>query len=288
LLSYTVFENSTEEIIHSLPFYIHQHVKLGDANSTVVSKSKDKNAGNVKKEQVLHGLEVGLQGMCKGESRLISFSKNLGCGKARRCIPDIPNEMLAQVSTLGFNITLHHITSEEEYIIFDFYENQYHAEVLEMIHSHKGVNAVDKWGSTILMYAIQDSKTTLVASLLNAVRPKVDINIAKPSGHTALLYCMMNDDHMYTEALLKMGADPNVSVKNGANKGWTPLHFACKFEQMKNIKILLDYGANALAKTQDDQTPFEVFPTSRASRKNREMVKKMIMDALPVELHSEF
>ncbi len=61
---------------------------------------------------------------------------------------------------------------------------------MELVDSNAGVNAVDQFGNSALMAAVQAGPKMhmVVATLLNAWKPKVDVNFAKPSGHTALFY----------------------------------------------------------------------------------------------------
>jgi hypothetical protein len=51
--------------------------------------------------------------------------------------------------------------------------------VFDIIAEGDGINAVDEWGQTPLMIATQRDSLQIIASLLNARRPKVDVNIAK-------------------------------------------------------------------------------------------------------------
>jgi ankyrin repeat protein len=60
------------------------------------------------------------------------------------------------------------------------------------------------------------------------------------------------------KALLKLGADPNAALIQPGSEGWTPLHFACKFRNLKHATLLLEYGANPLAETVDGQTVLDV------------------------------
>ena len=54
----------------------------------------------------------------------------------------------------------------------------------------------------------------------------------------------------------------------------TPLHYACRFENIKNAQMLLDFGANPLAETSDGQTVLD------AASKAQYSVRKKLADIL--------
>lgn len=53
-----------------------------------------------------------------------------------------------------------------------------------------GVNAVDMYGTSALMAAVEagSKMQMVVASLINSWRPSVDVTYTKPSGHSVLFY----------------------------------------------------------------------------------------------------
>lgn len=53
-----------------------------------------------------------------------------------------------------------------------------------------GVNAVDMYGTSSLMAAVEagSKMQMVVASLINSWRPTVDVGYSKPSGHSVLFY----------------------------------------------------------------------------------------------------
>jgi ankyrin repeat protein len=57
----------------------------------------------------------------------------------------------------------------------------------------------------------------------------------------------------YLEQLLKHGANPNLTVGNGA---YTAIFSAILYDQVKNIPILIRYGADINWKMSDGETPF--------------------------------
>ena len=54
----------------------------------------------------------------------------------------------------------------------------------------------------------------------------------------------------------------------------TPLHYACRFENIKHAQMLLDFGANPLAETSDGQTVLD------AASKAQYSVRKKLADIL--------
>eukprot|EP01037_Dinobryon_pediforme_P029525 gene29525-33199_t len=78
------------------------------------------------------------------------------------------------------DLTIEHITTAEEYEIFAAMRQGNYSSALDLIDNHVGVNAVDEWGHTPLMVAVQINRMDVVAALLNTRLPRVDINAAKP------------------------------------------------------------------------------------------------------------
>jgi len=146
------------------------------------------------------------------------------------------------------------------------------------------VNAVDKYGNSALMAAVQSGSNKMqmvVASLINSWRPKVDVDYAKPSGHSVLFYAVTQDDKEGTtilKALLQLGADPNTSLLTPALAGWTPLHFACKFTNLQHATLLLKYGANPLAETADGKSVLDA--ASDAPHSIRKKLAGILNEAL--------
>lgn len=115
--------------------------------------------------------------MCENGTRIIHFDNaidvNLSPLTVSKYAFSEPNE--------PFTVTIHlnHITTQSDYQIFTSYKKGNTTEVFDLIEAHKGVNAVDEWGNTLLMLATQKGDLQTVALLLNTRMPKVDVNKAK-------------------------------------------------------------------------------------------------------------
>mmetsp|Transcript_44126 Transcript_44126/g.32112 ORF Transcript_44126/g.32112 Transcript_44126/m.32112 type:complete len:320 (-) Transcript_44126:56-1015(-) len=177
------------------------------------------------------------------------------------------------------DLTVEHITTAEEYEIFAAMRYGNYSQVLDLIENHVGVNAVDEWGQTPLMVAVQINRMDVIASLLNTRLPRVDVNVAKPSGYTALFYAIQKASASVVEALLRRGADPNAKLLHEGSRGNTPLHFACLLEKTKQAEMLLEFGAIPDARNEHGQVPLQLLPGD-AVPSTKLFFKKMFEDAL--------
>lgn len=133
-------------------------------------------------------LQKSLKGMCKNSTRKIvwQYAGDINLSPVMR-----GESALSKLDeSVSFQITVNHITTQEDYQIFDALKMNNISKVIDMIDEHKGVNAVDEWGYTPLMLAVSRSNLPVIATLLNTRRPTVDVNLAKPSGFTALFYAV--------------------------------------------------------------------------------------------------
>lgn len=185
---------------------------------------------------------------------------------------EVSSEITVEFKVMG-------ITSAEDYQIFNYMKMKNYPKVAEMIDDKKGVNALDEWGQSILMLATRENELTLVATLLNARMPKVNVNLAKASGYTALFYAIENRDTNILKALLRRGADPNASLKQEGAVGNTPLHFACLMEKQKHTELLLEYGADVMAVNEYGQYPLQLLPRD-AVRSTKLYFKRMFEESL--------
>jgi hypothetical protein len=115
--------------------------------------------------------------MCANSTRVIFFDSGVDVNLAPLRVSKNELESLNESFTVEIRVV--HITPQSDYQIFDAFKRGNISEVFDMIDAHKGVNAIDEWGTTILMSATIKGNLDVVAALLNARLPKVDVNTAK-------------------------------------------------------------------------------------------------------------
>lgn len=126
-------------------------------------------------------VHVGLKGMCANSTRLLKWPVVQGAN-FRPLLEVSSAAMLQDDSGLSLEIHMHHITEPRDYAIFDALRSGNNSMFFDLIEEGRGINAIDEWGQTPLMIATQRDLIQMVAGLLNARRPKVDVNIAKSVG----------------------------------------------------------------------------------------------------------
>lgn len=199
----------------------------------------------------------GLKGMCENATRTLQWDSALKLDLS----PLISTEVFEDVNEI-VHVTLRivHITESSEYEIFDAYKQGNISRVLDIIDESRGVNAMDEWNQTPLIIAVQNDDLTVVSALLNARKPKVEVNLAKASGYSALHYAVVRKTPVIMKALLKRGANPNASLLQKGAYGNTPLHFACMLEKVSHAELLLEYGANISAVNEFGKKPLDLVP----------------------------
>jgi len=207
-------------------------------------------------------LHQGLKGMCPNATRRMTWESaySVNFEPLPLLVDNVP--LAQQTQGVVIEVTVHHITESKDYQIFSFLKQKKVGEVLDMLESQRGVNAVDEAETTPLMYAAMMDMLPIVASLLNARRPSVDINMHKASGHSAIFYAVQKSSAGILQALLRRGADPNQTILSEGSKGSTPLHFACLLEKNKHAELLLQYGAEPDARNEHGKTPMQLIPPS--------------------------
>jgi ankyrin repeat protein len=132
-----------------------------------------------------------LKGMCVNGTRVLTFPNGIDVSPDPLPISKFAAENVEDKVTI--TVTLRHITSQADYQIFNSFKMGNLSDVMHMIEDHKGVNAVDEWGTTILMHAVRKGNLPVVASLLNTRMPKVDVNLAKSVSVVRLSLCLCSD-----------------------------------------------------------------------------------------------
>lgn len=120
-------------------------------------------------------------------------------------------------------------------------------------------------GQPALMKAVSDGAWK--AFDLLAADPRTNVNIENPAGETPLMYFAIAGQTERADALIKRGARVN-------RLGWTPLHYAASKGQLEMAKLLLKNQAMPNAPAPDGTTPLMM----AAFSKSRDMVK-LLLDA---------
>ena len=118
-----------------------------------------------------------INGLCVNETRILQWES--GADLNLSPIPVDPNNLVDVDEKVSVEFTIEHITVPSDYQIFGAWREGNVSLVLDLITEHKGINAVDEWGQTMLMHAVQKGSIEVVSALLNTRMPKVDVNIAK-------------------------------------------------------------------------------------------------------------
>ena len=171
------------------------------------------------------GIYNSLFGLCENTTTDYHYD-SLPDSDIRPILPK-GSELYDIEESYSMSITIQKITTNDDYAIFDALRSANISLVLDLIEQHIGINAMDEYGQTPLMIAVSRQYLPVVASLLNTRQPKVDVNLAKSTGFTALFYAVEKASPSILQALLRRGADPNLQVLQPGSKGNTPLHFAC-------------------------------------------------------------
>jgi hypothetical protein len=219
-------------------------------------------------------IHAQLKGMCQNASKKLIWS----VGSNAQLLPLESFNMEEVTEQVSVTMTVAHITTAEEYQIFEPLREGNITRVFELIDNSLGTNAVDEFGETPLLIAVKRKMDFVLSYLLNARMPRPNINFAKPSGYTALVYAISNPSEFVTNALLRRGADPNILIIQPGSKGNTPLHFACLQEKQKHSELLLQYGANPYAVNEFGAQPLQLVPKD-ASRQTRLFFRKIFDEA---------
>ena len=202
LLSYA--ESSPYEIEDTLVSDCSQYAKVGDHLLFEFSFSFENGTsfGPVmqKPDQLKHILldqgesnnhvHAAMKGMCLNSTRIVTWSEGLNEVDLDPILPSGRTYMNDIENVVSLKLILHHITGPEDYQIFDALKKDNISLALDLIDDHIGVNAVDEWGQTPLMYATHRGIMPLFAALLNARKPKIDVNIAKAVSSLTYIFTL--------------------------------------------------------------------------------------------------
>lgn len=148
-------------------------------------------------------------------------------------------------------------------------------------YDEKALDAKDSRGRTPLSYAVELQSRSVVDDLLQF---PVEVNFNDENGKSLLQLAAIRGDERIIHALLKAGADPNLTDRLGA----TPLHAACQHSSTKMVRKtsfvtqqasrsalfemskdfvgvamrLIQYGANVNATNSIHETPLHLATSS--------------------------
>jgi hypothetical protein len=117
--------------------------------------------------------------MCKNSVRRMKWEDGSLVNLLPLFVKDSIVDIADREKGLIIDLTVAQITTADEYQIFSSLREGNMSHVLDLIEQHVGVNAVDEWGQTPLMIAVQMNRVDVVAALLNTRMPKVEINARK-------------------------------------------------------------------------------------------------------------
>lgn len=206
-------------------------------------------------------LHEAIRGMCENGTRSLRWtSLSMVHSLALHPVVGIKKHLMDDDQGFALHLHVERITEPRDYQIFEALRKVNLSQVLDLIDEHVGINAMDEYGQTPLMLAVSKQYDAVVASLLNARMPKVEVDMPKTSGFTALFYAVENGSPSILQALLRRGANPNNHILQDSSKGNTPLHYACLLSKIKHIELLLEYGADPMIKNQHGQAPLQLLP----------------------------
>lgn len=232
LLEYSLIDPEEEELYALRPPNHRLYIVVLEDETSVVHKT--------------------LKGMCRSATRKIIFDSppeeeslaGLDTGYA-----------MDQIAAITLEVV--HLTDHQDFEIFSHLGARDSGKVSLMLAEKQGSGAVNEWGYSALMFAVEMEVLSCFSYLLNTRMPMVDVNFAKPSGHTAIFYAVVQKTPVMLRALLLRGADATVALLESK---MTALHLACKLERLENVKVLLQYGADSEAVDAQGLMPLQYLP----------------------------
>lgn len=138
-------------------------------------------------------------------------------------------------------------------------------------------NTRDRQGVPMLVKAMQQESLRVADELLNS--PKIKVDLASPSGETALMYASIKGNLALVQRLLAMGASVN-------KPGWTPLHYAASANHEHSteiVRLLLENHAYIDAESPNKSTPLML----AAQYGSEGMVKLLLDEGADVQLRNQ-
>lgn len=111
------------------------------------------------------------------------------------------------------------------------------------------VNATDAQGQTGLHLALRTDSVAVAQYLANL--RSVDVNALNPQGESPLMLALLKGHTDVAKALIQRGADINKT-------GWTPLHYAATYAGQRateQVRLLLEHHAYIDAESPNGTTP---------------------------------
>ena len=112
--------------------------------------------------------------------------------------------------------------------------------VKQALQSGADVNTKDWYGSTGLMWAVDNNHNSLVALMLD--NPNIDVNCKNDGGWCALHWAVRSQNNRALKMLLNV-TTIDVNIVN--NKGWSAIHRAVIKDNIEGLKLLLDHPSLA-------------------------------------------
>lgn len=229
-------------------------------------------------ERYVQAFSSGLKVACLHSSPFLSISPSQGYVHTS-LLPPAPFLTSTQDATLIARVWVDAITPAEDWTLFGALAERNSSKVLDMIDEHKGVNAVDELGYSPLMRAVLQDAQTVAFALLNARRPRVDVNWSRPTGHTAIFYTLQRPSPAMLTVLLRRGADPNARLRTPGSKGATALHFAAALGRVEHVEQLLEFNADPTIEAEGGRRPIDFINPSTLVPSALKKLRKLLTDA---------
>lgn len=131
------------------------------------------------------------------------------------------------------------------------------------------VNFKDKKGNYPIYYAIRHKNLHAVQELLTH---GADVNLRNRNNNIALHVAVISKDFTIFKMILKYTRNINTRTSTGA----TALLYACNFEMIKMVELLMDNGANQYI----NENEYELYPIFYAVIQNNVQISEILINTL--------